>query len=121
MDRRQFLEGLGLLASIGVLNLSIGCRGRQFAHILNGDDRDMVGSHTAGAETWEPLIQSSVKDENTKKAGAEPPLKEVPTATIGSATAVLPAHVGHALECLATLEKKDPKTVNEAKRFFLLK
>ncbi|MCX7392801.1 MAG: penicillin-binding protein activator LpoB [Planctomycetales bacterium] len=60
MDRRQFLEGLGLLASIGVLNLSIGCRGRQFAHILNGDDRDMVGSHTAGAETWEPLIQSSV-------------------------------------------------------------
>ena len=61
------------------------------------------------------------KDENTKKAGAEPPLKEVPTATIGSATAVLPAHVGHALECLATLEKKDPKTVNEAKRFFLLK
>ena len=61
------------------------------------------------------------KDENTKKADAEPPLKEVPTATIGSATAVLPAHVGHALECLATLEKKDPKTVNEAKRFFLLK
>ena len=32
-----------------------------------------------------------------------------------------PAHVVHAQKCLATLEEKDPKTVTEAKRFFLLK
>ena len=30
-------------------------------------------------------------------------------------------HVVHAQECLAEIEKKDPKTVTEAKRFFLLK
>ena len=32
-----------------------------------------------------------------------------------------PAHVVHAQKCLAVLEEKDPKTVTEAKRFFLLK
>lgn len=32
-----------------------------------------------------------------------------------------PAHVTSALKCLAVLEEKDPKTVTEAKRFFLLK
>lgn len=37
-----------------------GCRGTQHAHVLNATDRDMVGSHTAGAETWEPLIQQTV-------------------------------------------------------------
>jgi len=38
----------------------LGCRGKQHAHVLSSQDNDMVGSHTAGAETWEPLIQSSV-------------------------------------------------------------
>jgi len=33
----------------------------------------------------------------------------------------LPAHVVHAQKCLEDLEKRDPKTVNEAKRFFTLK
>lgn len=37
-----------------------GCRGRQHAHVLSGNNKDMVGSHTAGAETWKPLIDESV-------------------------------------------------------------
>lgn len=37
-----------------------GCRGKQHAHVLSGSDKDMVGSHTAGAETWKPLIDESV-------------------------------------------------------------
>jgi hypothetical protein len=40
--------------------MQVGCRGRQHAHVLAQDDPDMVGSHTAGAETWEPLIDESV-------------------------------------------------------------
>jgi peptidoglycan-synthase activator LpoB len=60
MDRRQFLDGIGLLALSGMTGQVVGCRGRQVAHVLNETDKDMVGSHTAGAETWEPLIQSSV-------------------------------------------------------------
>ena len=37
-----------------------GCAGRQYAHILNPDDTDMVGSHAAGSATWNPLVESSV-------------------------------------------------------------
>ena len=60
MDRRRFLGGMGLLALSGMTGYAVGCRGKQTAHVLNETDNDMVGSHTAGAETWEPLIQSSV-------------------------------------------------------------
>jgi hypothetical protein len=56
MDRRRFLVHLGC----GGLLASLGCRGTQHAHVLDPNEKDMVGSHTAGAETWEPLIQQSV-------------------------------------------------------------
>lgn len=56
MDRRQFLGWLGA-SGWGVL---LGCRGTQYAHVLKSEDKDMIGSHTAGAETWEPLIQQTV-------------------------------------------------------------
>lgn len=59
MNRRRFLESSAQTAVIAVLG-GLGCRGTQHAHVLNPGDRDMVGSHTAGAETWEPLIQQSV-------------------------------------------------------------
>ncbi|WP_397571457.1 hypothetical protein [Schlesneria sp. T3-172] len=48
-------------------------------------------------------------------AGASEPSSEKTT------VAELPAHVIKGQKCLEELEKKDPKTVNEAKRFFLLK
>lgn len=47
------------LLVLGGLTLS-GCRGRQYAHVLDKGDADMVGSHEAGAETWKPLIDESV-------------------------------------------------------------
>jgi len=58
MDRRSFLQVVGIssLSSAGLL----GCRSKQVAHVLEHDDKDMVGSHTAGAETWKPLIDESV-------------------------------------------------------------
>ena len=43
------------------------------------------------------------------------------TAAATEPAAAPPAHVVHAQKCLAILEEKDPKTVTEAKRFFLLK
>ncbi len=54
MLRRKFL-----LAVLFGVTMS-GCRNRQRAHVLKSDDKDMVGSHTAGAETWKPLIEESV-------------------------------------------------------------
>jgi len=45
----------------GLLAVSLtGCRNRQHAHIMETADRDMVGSHEAGAATWKPLIDESV-------------------------------------------------------------
>lgn len=49
-----------LLSSVLAISAISGCRGRQRAHVLKQDDKDMVGSHTAGAETWKPLIDESV-------------------------------------------------------------
>jgi hypothetical protein len=60
MDRRRFLKDIGLSVSSVLLSFEAGCKGHQYAHVLKESDKDMVGSHTAGAETWEPLIQSSV-------------------------------------------------------------
>jgi len=60
MDRRRFFETIGFSLASVTLVMVAGCKGRQYAHVLNDSDRDMVGSHTAGAETWEPLIQTSV-------------------------------------------------------------
>lgn len=59
MDRRTFLGRLGLFTFGGIAG-AVGCRGKQHAHVLDGGEPNMVGSHTAGAETWEPLIQQSV-------------------------------------------------------------
>lgn len=60
----------------------------------------------------------------TLAAAKDVPKKEEGT-TGGSAVAAtpeeVPAHVVKAQKCLEELEKRDPKTVHEAKRFFLLK
>ena len=56
---RQWLLVVLLGCVPAILAIS-GCRGRQRAHVLKQDDKDMVGSHTAGAETWKPLIDESV-------------------------------------------------------------
>ncbi len=37
-----------------------GCANRQYGHILANNDKDMVGSHAAGAATWNPLVDESV-------------------------------------------------------------
>ena len=44
MDRRQFISCFG-----GGVILAAGCRGTQKAHVMNPTEKDMVGSHTAGA------------------------------------------------------------------------
>lgn len=61
MDRRAFLGccSVALGGVAGVLTLA-GCRGHQYAHVLSPDQKDMVGSHDAGAETFNPLIDTAV-------------------------------------------------------------
>ncbi|MCM2372495.1 penicillin-binding protein activator LpoB [Aporhodopirellula aestuarii] len=49
-----FLATLGFSAAI-----FSGCAHR-YGHIVANDDKDLVGSHEAGAATWNPLVDSSV-------------------------------------------------------------
>ena len=59
MDRRHFLS-LSLTAFAGSITTIAGCRGYQYARVLKDKDQDMVGSHNAGAETYQRLIDESV-------------------------------------------------------------
>lgn len=70
MDRRTFLGCCwGTLGGAsGVLGLT-GCRGHQYAHVLNPGQKDMVGSHDAGAETFNPLIDTAVAQLLGRHAG----------------------------------------------------
>ena len=58
MNTRRCI-GIVLLVVIGLSSL-VGCRNRQHARVLSSGDKDMVGSHDAGAETWKPLINEAV-------------------------------------------------------------
>lgn len=44
-----------------VLLIYVGCRGHQIGHILKPGDKDMVGSHSAGAGTYKPLVDEAVE------------------------------------------------------------
>ncbi|MBB73058.1 MAG: penicillin-binding protein activator LpoB [Planctomycetaceae bacterium] len=59
MDRRLCLYKLLSTGSTCAIFLS-GCRGHQYAHVLKDKQPDMVGSHTAGAETFNPLVGEAV-------------------------------------------------------------
>jgi hypothetical protein len=59
MDRRAFLQLAGGCAVTSAFSLT-GCRGRQYSHILDEDDEDLVGSHEAGAAVYEPLVKEAV-------------------------------------------------------------
>nr|WP_315852622.1 penicillin-binding protein activator LpoB [Rubripirellula reticaptiva] len=37
-----------------------GCASHQYGHVLASNDSDLVGSHAAGAATWNPLVDESV-------------------------------------------------------------
>lgn len=48
--------GLSLLLFLG----PPGCRNHQYAHVLQDNQQDLVGSHEAGAETFNALVDESV-------------------------------------------------------------
>jgi len=59
MDRFKLLSGFLMLTAAFLAGVS--CRSsHQFAHIIKDDQADIVGSHHAGAETFNPLIDEAV-------------------------------------------------------------
>lgn len=78
MLRRQFLGACIYASGIAGLGLmNAGCKGTQYARVIKPGEREMVGSHQAGQETFRPLI-----DEAVGKLVARhevPPLRQVST------------------------------------------
>lgn len=60
MNRRHFLRtgAMGLL-SVAAL-AQVGCRSNQTAQVMKPGDKNLVGSHAAGQETYSPLVDSAV-------------------------------------------------------------
>ncbi|MBN2024484.1 MAG: penicillin-binding protein activator LpoB [Pirellulales bacterium] len=58
MNRRRFL-GKVVVGSFAALGLA-GCRGRQTAQVMSPTDQSMVGSHAAGSETFQPLVDTAM-------------------------------------------------------------
>ncbi len=76
MNRRQLIRagfvGLGVL----ILN---GCRGKQFAKVVQPGDPQMVGSHAAGSETFKPLVDEAVGNLLARNASCPPQITAVST------------------------------------------
>ncbi len=73
-----------LIGSMIATVLLSGCASHQYGQLLAGDDKDMVGSHEAGAATWNPLVDSSV----AQLLGRCPPMS--PPTSLGAPFADVP-------------------------------
>lgn len=104
-------------ASVVLLSIAmIGCASHQYGHILTSNDKDMVGSHAAGAATWNPLVDEAV----AKLLGRCPPPVQPVTfesspegfdpSTIGSALISGPASV-----CFIGIENKSAEEIGDFK------
>lgn len=49
-----------ILNTLVVAAVAVGCRGYQYGHLVKNDQPDLVGSHAAGAEVFNPLIDEAV-------------------------------------------------------------
>ena len=111
VGRIATIVGLILVVPIG------GCASRQYGHLLASDDKEMVGSHSAGAATWNPLVDEAV----AKILSRCPPTAQQVSfelaghimhdeQTIGSALASGPATV-----CFIGIENKGAEEIGDFK------
>lgn len=117
MDRRTFLFAVPSLAG------AAGCRGHNYAHILKGDDMNLVGSHQAGAAVWNPLVDESVAKllghcgPGMQRVFAEEVIEELPP---GQMTAVshqtqTGVHQRPATVCFVGIENKSAEEIGDFK------
>lgn len=103
--------------AIVIVSMSlVGCA-HQYGHVLAKDDKDLVGSHSAGAATWNPLVDEAV----AKLLGRCPPAIQAvafegahyqtdSASTIGSALAN-----GAATVCFVGIENKSAEELGDFK------
>ncbi len=106
MNRRQLVRagfvGLGVL----ILN---GCRGKQFAKVVQPGDPQMVGSHAAGSETFKPLVDEAVGSLLARHCG--PQSQIVPASAGGPETLAPPTK----RICFVAVENKSAEEIGDFK------
>jgi len=103
MDRRDFLAATlagGGLAALG------GCKGSQYARIIQPGQNQMVGSHAAGQETFKPLIDESVG----KLLARHEPESHVQVTSMGETLPPPKMHV-----CFVGVENKSAEEIGDFK------
>jgi hypothetical protein len=60
LQRREFLRRGAVLLAASPLTITTGCRSHQYGHVIASNQGDMVGSHAAGAETYNALVDEAV-------------------------------------------------------------
>ena len=48
------------LSGLALAGVTLGCRGYQYGHLIKNGQPDLVGSHSAGSEVFNPLIDETV-------------------------------------------------------------
>ena len=106
MNRRQLIRagfvGLGVL----ILN---GCRGKQYAKVVQPGDPQMVGSHAAGSETYKPLIDEAVGSLLARHSA--PPPHVMPASTGGPENVARPPQ----RICFVSVENKSAEEIGDFK------
>src|SRR4029079_12208719 len=74
MQRRDFVFGVG-----GFGLLALGCQGTQYARVIKPGEKEMIGSHQAGQETFRPLVDEAV----TKLVARHPQVPVMQPAAMG--------------------------------------
>jgi hypothetical protein len=115
-SRRTSSRRTSFVTLIAISGISlIGCAGRQYGHILASDDKDMVGSHSAGAAEWNPLVESAV----AQMLSRCPPV--VQTSAVGDAMNVetvgsqVAAPGSGATICFVGIENKSAEEIGDFK------
>lgn len=109
-----FRSSIALLALFSLA--MIGCASHQYGHILASNDQDLVGSHAAGAATWNPLVDEAV----AKLLGRCPPAIQ-PVGFESSQDGFDPATIGSALStgpsavCFIGVENKSAEELGDFK------
>jgi hypothetical protein len=73
MQRRHFIAG-SVVFGVGTI---VGCRGTQYARVIKPGEKEMIGSHQAGQETFRPLIDEAVGKLVARHAISPSPMRQV--------------------------------------------
>ncbi len=106
MNRRQLIRA-GFVGA-GVLILT-GCRGKQFAKVVQPGQPEMVGSHQAGGETFKPLVDEAVSCLLARNAA--PPPQVTPVSMNGAEPVARPPM----RICFVCVENKSAEEIGDFK------